>query len=179
MHEHRGFRVPVGLSADVDAGHHDVYLAAVLGEFDYPLECPGHPVHVFGAGIHGDAGTGGERKPFDWNSLLLGQVQCADHQRAFRLGHCAERLGRIPEQGDTAYALGVLRRRGGDDTGDDAGLIQAAGPLDRDERAGVVEVVLHERAARASQHSRELVGVDGPPAPARKHLLAVIVHRLE
>ena len=36
VHEHGGLGVPVRLGADVDAGHHDIDLAACLGELDDP-----------------------------------------------------------------------------------------------------------------------------------------------
>ncbi len=63
VHEHRGLGVPVRLRAHVDAGDHDVDLAAVLGELDDPLERRGHPVHVLGARVHRDPGAGRQREP--------------------------------------------------------------------------------------------------------------------
>ena len=45
--------------------------------------------------------------------------------------------------------------------------------------AGVVEVVLDERAAGAGQHGRELVGVDEAAAAGPEHLGGVVVERAE
>ncbi len=74
VHEHRRLGVPVGLGADVDAGDDDVDLAARLGELDDPLEGPGHPVHVLGAGVHRDARAGREGVPLERDLHLLGEV---------------------------------------------------------------------------------------------------------
>ena len=95
MHQHRRLGVPVRLGADVDAGDDDVDLAAGLGELDDPLERPGHPVHVLGAGVHRDARAGRQREPLDGHAHLLGQVERGDDPRALRLGDRAERLGRV------------------------------------------------------------------------------------
>src|SRR3712207_7238064 len=51
------------LGAHVDAGHHDVDLATVLGERDDPLERRRDPVHVLRAGVHRDPGAGRQRVP--------------------------------------------------------------------------------------------------------------------
>ena len=66
-----------------------------------------------------------------------------------------------------------------DDGGEDAGLVEAVGPVDRHERPVVVEVVLDERAAGTGEHAAELVGVDQPAAARPDHLGGVVVERLE
>ena len=148
VHQHRGLGVPVRLGADVDAGDHDVDLAAVLGELHDPAQRRGHPVHVLGAGVHRDPGAGGEREPLDRDLQPLGQVERGDDPQALLLGDRAQRLGGVAAEHDPGDALGVQRRRGGDDGGEDAGLVEAARPVDRHQLALVVEVVLDQRAVR-------------------------------
>ena len=58
-------------------------------------------------------------------------------------------------------------------------LLRPYGPVDRDERPGVVEVVLDDRAAVAGDHRLQLVGVDQAAAAGADDLLGVVVERLE
>ena len=64
VHEHGGLSVPVRLCANIDPGDDDVDLAADLGEVDKVSQHGGDPVHVLGATVPRDAGTGREREPF-------------------------------------------------------------------------------------------------------------------
>ncbi len=52
--------------------------AAVLGEGDDPAQAAGDPVHVLGAALHRDGGTGGQCEPLDRSVQLLGQVDGSD-----------------------------------------------------------------------------------------------------
>ena len=78
VHEHRRLGVPVGLGADVDAGHDDVDLAAALGELDDPAQHGGDPVHVLGAAVHRDARAGRHREPLERDLHPLGQIERGD-----------------------------------------------------------------------------------------------------
>ena len=75
----------------------------------------GHPVHVLGAGVHRDPGTGGEREPLDRHLHPLGEVEGRDDPRALRLGDRAQRLGRVAAEHDAGDALGVRGGGGGHD----------------------------------------------------------------
>ena len=145
VHEHRRFGVPVRLGADIDARDDDVDLAAALGERDDPTQGPRDPVHVLGAGVHRDRRTRGEGEPLDRYAEFLGEVDAGDDARALGLRDRAEGLGRVTEERDPGHALGVTRGRGADQADDQAGLVTSERPVDRDELAGVVEVVFGER----------------------------------
>ena len=86
VHQHGRFRVPVRLGADVDAGHDHVDLAPALGELDQAPEDPRHPVHVFGAAVHGDLGARRQREPLDRRTEAGGEVEGGEDPPAFRLG---------------------------------------------------------------------------------------------
>ena len=169
VHQHRGLGVPVRLGADVDARDHDVDLAAVLGELHDPAQRLGHPVHVLGAGVHRDARAGGEREPLHGYAETLGQVERRDDAQALLLGDRAQRLRRVAAEHHALHALGVQRRRRGHDGGEDAGRVEAVGPVDRHELTRRVEVVLDERATRAGRARRSARrgrrGHDGATAP--------------
>ena len=107
VHEHRRLGVPVRLGADVDPGDDDVDLVAGLGELDEPAEHGGDPVHVLGAAVHRDAGTGGKREPLERHAERLGEVEGGDDAPALRLGQRAEGLGGVTEEGDADHALRV------------------------------------------------------------------------
>ena len=91
VHQHRGFGVPIGLRADVDAVHDNVDLAAILRELHNPLQRSRDPVHILRTGVHGDASAGGQRVPLDRNLHLLSEIQSGDHPAALRLGQRAQR----------------------------------------------------------------------------------------
>ncbi len=112
VHQHRGLGVPVRLGADVDAGDHDVDLAAVLGELHDPAQRLGHPVHVLGAGVHRDPGARGEREPLHRYAETLGQVERGDDAQALLLRDRAQRLRRVAAEHDALHALGVQRASG-------------------------------------------------------------------
>ena len=114
VHEHRRLGVPVGLRADVDAGHDDVDLVPGLGELDDPLEGLGDPVHVLGAGVHRDPRAGREGEPLDGQAALLGEVEGRDHPGALRLGHGTQGAQWVAAEQHPAHPLRVQRRRGGD-----------------------------------------------------------------
>ena len=175
VHQHRGLGVPVRLRADVDARDHDVDLAAVLGELHDPAQRLGHPVHVLGAGVHRDARAGGEREPLHGYAETLGQVERRDDAQALLLGDRAQRLRRVAAEHHALHALGVQRRRRGHDGGEDAGRVEAVGPVDGHELPRRVEVVLDERATRTGQHAAQLVGVDEATAARSHHLRGVVV----
>ena len=168
-----------GCAPHVDARDHDVDLAAALGERDDPAKRASHPVHVLGAGVHRDPGAGRQREPLQRDAHLLGEVERGADPGALGLGDRTERLGRVAEQDDAGDALGVPLGRRGRDAGDDAGLVEPARALDRDQPAAVVEVVLDEAAALAGEPVDELVRVHRPAAPGAGHLLRVVVQRLE
>ena len=86
MHEHRRLGVPVRLGADVDARDDDVDLTAVLGERDDRPQHPGDPVHVLGAGVHGDLGAGRDGVPLHGHAVLAGEVDRGEHAPALGLG---------------------------------------------------------------------------------------------
>ena len=118
----------------------------------------------------------------------LGEVEGGDDAPALRLGQRAEGLGGVTEQGHANDAVRVTVGDGGDEADDDAGGVPAWCPIDQDEAAAGVEIVLHERAARdvgaparPRRHEllHQLVGV-GRSAPAGlHHLLGVLVDGLQ
>ena len=169
MHQHRRLGVPVRLRADVDAGDDNVDLAAVLGEFDDLLQGRRHPVHVLGTGLHRHPGACGQCVPFQRDVPLLGQFQRRDHPAAFLLGQRAESLRRVTEQHHTRDALRILLGGGGHQAGDDRGLVQAPGPVHRNQGAVVGQVVFGEIAQQIDQ----LVGVHVAAGRGTQHLLPV------
>ena len=148
VHEHRRLGVPVRLRADVDAADDDVDLAAGLGELHDPPQRRGHPVHVLRAGVHRDLRARGDGEPLDGDLELLGEVERGDHPPALGLGQRAERARRVAEQRDAQHPLRVALGAVADQPDDDAGLVRGRRPVDRDELAVVVEVVLDELAGR-------------------------------
>ena len=97
VHQHRRFGIPVRLCADVDSGHDDIDLTAVLGECDDSAKCAGHPVHVLGATLHRNGGAGGQGEPLDRYRQLFGEIERRDHPSAFGFGHRAQRFRRVTE----------------------------------------------------------------------------------
>ena len=102
-------------------------------------------VHVLGAAVHRDLGAGRQREPLHRQAALLGQVEGRDDEGALGHGDRAERLGRVAEQRDPGHALGVaLGRRASPAPTTMPAVLRARRPVDRDQPAVGVQVVLDE-----------------------------------
>ena len=188
MHQHGGLGVPVGLGADVDARHDQIDLAAPLREFHQPAQHAADPVHVLGAAVHGDPGAPGNRKPFERHPHLAGEVEGGHDPPALGLGQGAHAAAGIAEQDHPRHPLGVAGSEIADDPHHDVGLVAAVRPVDGEQTAGGVEVVLDEFAGgevggglalRRGQPLDHLVGVGEPAPPQVDHLLGVLPQRLQ
>ena len=125
VHEHRRLGVPVRLGADVDAGDDDVDLAAVLGELDDRPQHAGDPVHVLGAGVHGDLRARRDREPLDRRVQPAGERRSrrapagtrarrsprarGSGRRAARRGSCPPGSARVAVVTVPSTMLAVLR----------------------------------------------------------------------
>jgi len=179
VHQHRRLGVPVRLGAHVDAGHDHVDLAAVLGEPDDPPQRGAHPVHVLRPGLHRDPGARGEGEPFHRDAALFGQVERGDDPPALRLGDRPQPAGGVAAEHDPGEPFRVQRRRGGDQTADDAGLVEPRSPVHRHQGPGLVEVEFLHRPAPSGEHVTQLVGVHQPATAGAQHLRRVLVQRLQ
>ena len=160
VHEHRRLGVPVRLRADVDAGDDDVDLAARLGEVDDAPQRGRDPVHVLGAGVHRDPRAGGEREPLHRHARSSSaRSSAAITAPALGLGQRAQAAGRVAEQDDALHPLGVALGAVGDHPDHDARRVRGGQPLDGNEPAVIVEVVLGELPAGSARRA--------PPAAAR------------
>ena len=160
VHQHRRFGIPIRLRADIDPRDDDVDLTAVLGEGDDSAQRARHPVHVLGAALHRDGGTGGQGEPLDRHRHPFREVERRDHAGAFGFGHRAQRLGRVTEQRDAPHPLGVAGGRSRHRADDEAGGVATVWTVHGYQRAGLVEVIFDETAFGTGETGDQLIGVD-------------------
>ena len=84
-------------------------------------------------------------------------VDGREHPAALRLGQRAQRLGRVAEQHDPAHPLRVALGRRADHAEHDVGGVRPGRPVDRHRGAGLVQVVLGERAGAPPRSGERVI----------------------
>ncbi len=122
-----------------------VDLAARLGELDDAPQDARDPVHVLGAAVHGDLAPPDDGVTIRAGTrMLLGEVERGNDPAALRFGERTEAAARIAEQDHPGHALRVRGREIADHAGDEIRGVATDSPINRDEGAIGIEVVLDE-----------------------------------